>query len=163
MNEQSIHHYLSSCTLPEWESIPDFGLYMDQLLTYETRCFPEIGAYLDLTSTMVNNYVKTGLIDKPAGKKYSRDSIAQLLMVCLLKQTTPVESMKKLLHPSDGSCTRERYEQFRATQERIISAFSAIRDASPLSYALESASCHLISRLLLAETPVGPEDTRKKK
>lgn len=150
MNEQ-VNRYLSSCTLPDWESIPDLGLYMDQLLTYESRCFPEIGSYLGLTASMINNYVKAGLIDKPLGKKYSRDSIAQLLMVSLLKQTTPMESMKKLLHPGDGLSTEARYREFRLAQERIVATYGSRPETSALSYALESASCHLITRVMLAD------------
>ena len=47
--------------------------------------------------TSNNNYVKAGMMDKPSGKKYSRESLAQLLMIVQLKLTTPMDLMKTLL------------------------------------------------------------------
>ena len=53
--------------LPTWEEFPDFELYMDQLVSLGNR-------YLDnltdspITSSMVNSYVKKGLMARPDGK-----------------------------------------------------------------------------------------------
>jgi hypothetical protein len=80
--------------LPAWESLPDFGLYMDQLLTFTERCFPG-----EVTAGMINSYVKARLVERPQGKKYSRTALAQLLMVCCLKQATPLESLRALRKP----------------------------------------------------------------
>ena len=68
MTHDEILKRLEGCHLPEWDELPDFGLYMDQLVTYVGRTFPGISGRLDLTSSMINNYVKAGLIDKPTGK-----------------------------------------------------------------------------------------------
>ena len=40
--------------LPAWEDLPDFGLYMDLLLTCVERCYP--GA---LTAGMINSYAES--------------------------------------------------------------------------------------------------------
>ena len=66
--------------LPEWESLPDFGLYMDQLLIFTERYLPG-----GLTAGMVNSYVKNGLVKRPVGKKYDKESLAQILMTGILK------------------------------------------------------------------------------
>ena len=65
MTHDEILAQLQGCRLPEWEELPDFGLYMDQLVTYVARTFPGISGRLDLTPSMINNYVKVGLIEKP--------------------------------------------------------------------------------------------------
>ena len=93
MTHDEILKRLEGCRLPEWDELPDFGLYMDQLVTYVARTFPGISGRLDLTSSMINNYVKAGLIDKPTGKKYSREALAQLLMISLMKVSTPLDKI----------------------------------------------------------------------
>ena len=101
-----------------------------------------------LIYAMMNNYVKGGLVDRPVGKKYSRDSLAQLLMLCLLKSTTSMDTLKTLLHPAD-STTQELYASFRQAQERIAASFTAPPD--PIACALESSSYQYVCKLLLQE------------
>ena len=132
-----------------WEQLPDFGLYMDQLVTYVARTFPGISGRLDLTSSMINNYVKAGLIDKPTGKKYSREALAQLLMISLMKVSTPLDVMNKILHPESGTETKEMYSSFVATQRRVKNEIIAKGNIPALDYALESASLQLALRLLM--------------
>lgn len=72
---------------------------MNQLVTYVGKSLPGLGSRLELTSNIINNYVEVGL----AGEKYSREALAKPLIICLMKLTTPLEIMKTLLHPSDGT------------------------------------------------------------
>ena len=148
MTHDEILNRLEGCRLPEWDELPDFGLYMDQLVTYVARTFPGISGRLDLMSSMINNYVKAGLIDKPAGKKYSREALAQLLMISLMKVSTPLDVMKKILHPEGGTETKEMYISFVATQRRVKDEIIAKGNIPALDYALESASLQLALRLL---------------
>ena len=148
MTHDEILKRLEGCRLPEWDELPDFGLYMDQLVTYVARSFPGISGRLDLTSSMINNYVKAGLIDKPTGKKYSREALAQLLMISLMKVSTPLDVMNKILHPESGTETKEMYSSFVATQRRVKNEIIAKGNIPALDYALESASLQLALRLL---------------
>ena len=149
MTHDEILKRLEGCRLPEWDELPDFGLYMDQLVTYVARTFPGISGRLDLTSSMINNYVKAGLIDKPTGKKYSREALAQLLMISLMKVSTPLDVMNKILHPESGTETKEMYSSFVATQRRVKNEIIAKGNIPALDYALESASLQLALRLLM--------------
>ena len=148
MTHDEILKRLEGCRLPEWDELPDFGLYMDQLVTYVARTFPGISGRLDLTSSMINNYVKAGLIEKPTGKKYSREALAQLLMISLMKVSTPLDVMNKILHPEGGTETKEMYISFAATQRRVKNEIIAKGNIPALDYALESASLQLALRLL---------------
>ena len=148
MEHEAILACLRGCLLPDWDTLPDFGVYMDQMITYVNRSFPGIAGRFDLTPSMINNYVKAGVIEKPAGKKYSRDALAQLLMVIQLKLTTPMEDMKALLHPADGTQTRDLYLRFRQYQDQVVSEYQHQEDAPRLMYALKSSSQQLIQRLL---------------
>ena len=147
MTHDEILGHLQGCLLPDWETLPDFGLYKDQIISYISRSLPGISGRLDLTSSMINNYVKAGLIEKPSGKKYSREALAQLLMIVQLKKTTPMEYVKSLLHPDDGTTTEELYHQFRQYQEQVVSEFKKQEDAPGMMYALKSSSFQFIMQL----------------
>ena len=132
--------------LPAWESLPDFGLYMDQLLTFTERCFPG-----EVTAGMINSYVKARLVERPQGKKYSRTALAQLLMVCCLKQATPLESLRALLEGEDAGALYGRFRRdWLELQERL-----------PVSEGLDALGCAILAaayqnegrRLLEARRP----------
>ena len=72
--------------LPQWELLPDIGLYMDQVITLMDRTFSPALPKGEMTKSMVNNYVKVGMIPRPVGKKYDREHLAMLLMICVFKQ-----------------------------------------------------------------------------
>ena len=147
MTHDLIIEHLRGCLLPDWETLPDFGLYKDQLISFINRSLPGISGRLDLTASMINNYVKAGLIEKPTGKKYSREALAQLLMIVQLKLTTPMDLVKELLHPEDGTTTESLYTVFRQYQCQVLSEFQKQADAPRLMYALKSSTLQYITRL----------------
>lgn len=84
--------------------VPQLDLYMDQILSLFEQCLG--GSKRDpsdklLTKTMVNNYVKEGLITPVRGKKYTRQQIMQLLCVYHLKQTLRLNDIKALTGRDD--------------------------------------------------------------
>ena len=91
--------------LPQWELLPDIGLYMDQVITLMDRTFSPALPKGEMTKSMVNNYVKVGMIPRPVGKKYDREHLAMLLMICVFKQALSMESISRLLEVicRDGS------------------------------------------------------------
>ena len=52
----------------EWEQLPDFSLYMDQVLSYMDRQVIRFDGDDGLTAAMVNNYTKSGLAPGPRGR-----------------------------------------------------------------------------------------------
>ena len=48
----------------EWEALPDLNLYMDQVIGYMPRQLIQYGEGERLTSAMVNNYIKDGLLPR---------------------------------------------------------------------------------------------------
>ena len=66
--------------LPKWEEFPDFELYMEQLVSLGNRYL----AYFSetpLTSSMINSYVKKGLMSRPEKKRYRAEHIAELIVI----------------------------------------------------------------------------------
>ncbi|MBS1327819.1 MAG: DUF1836 domain-containing protein [Oscillospiraceae bacterium] len=70
-----------------WERLPELDLYMDQVITLMGKQLElfQVGEERLLTSSMINNYVKGGVLPRPSQKKYSRDHLAMLTMICMLK------------------------------------------------------------------------------
>ena len=138
----------------QWEQIPDLGLYMDQVITFiERQCK---ALYVEgeriFTPAMVNNYVKMGLVDRPDGKKYGRAQLAQLLMICMLKQAASAEGMKQLLIPSEGEDIQALYAHFCALQTEAFSVLSTeLPGLSPMTCAVRNAGYRLLCNFILTK------------
>lgn len=81
----------------KWELIPDIPLYMDQLKLYMMRQLIDLSEEDNLTSSMINNYSKMGILPRSQGKKYSKEHIAYLTNICLLKQVLQVKEVDSLI------------------------------------------------------------------
>lgn len=93
--------FLEAYRLPKWEEIPDFGLYMDQVITLLTQHLDYLpredkGDSL-VTPTAINNYVRLKIMPAPEKKRYRRVHLAYLLMICTLKQTMTIAQIQKII------------------------------------------------------------------
>lgn len=85
---------------PAWEELPSIPLYMDQVIFYlkdSLRLFERDEETSLLTSSMINNYVKNGVLPHPEKKKYGRKHLGSLMAVCMLKQVLSIQDIKTLL------------------------------------------------------------------
>ena len=80
-----------------WDQLPDFSLYMDQVLSYMDRQVIRFDEDDGLTAAMVNNYTKSGLVPRAEGKKYNRDHLAYLTAICVLKRVMSTRDMDLLI------------------------------------------------------------------
>lgn len=96
---------LTTFKLPRYEEIPTLDLYMDQLLGYLEDALRPLYHEDEkiITSSMVNNYVKQGLLAKTATKRYSRDHVAYLIVICALKQTFSIAEIVSLIRAQINS------------------------------------------------------------
>lgn len=110
---------------PRYAEFPQVELYMDQVLQVMEQAlalFDPPGREKLLTSTMVNNYVKQDLLPPPCKKRYGRDHLAYLLMICVLKQVLPIGDIYQLIHLQTATCpTGEAYDYFCDTLEAALS------------------------------------------
>ena len=79
-----------------WDDLPDIPLYMDQVVSYLSRQLSGLGEGDALTSAMINNYMKDGLLERANGKKYDQVHLAYLIAITALKQVMSVREMKVL-------------------------------------------------------------------
>lgn len=80
-----------------WETLPDIELYKDQVLNYMKRQHTLQSDDAQLTGAMINNYIKSGLLPRASGKKYTKDHLAYLTAICSLKQVLSVGETDILL------------------------------------------------------------------
>lgn len=80
-----------------WDQLPDFSLYMDQVLNYIDRQVIRFDEDDGLTAAMVNNYTKSGLVPRAEGKKYNRNHLAYLTAICVLKRVMSTRDMDLLI------------------------------------------------------------------
>lgn len=156
---------LAAYAPPAWDQLPDLGLYMDQVITYmERQCrtlYPVAGSIL--TPSMVNNYVKCGLVKRPVGKKYDRAQLAQLMMLCILKQVASLEEMKLLMTPPPGEDMQGLYAAFCKTQENVFESLAARPpEATAMQYAIEAAAFRSLCAQKLADQQPRAQASEKK-
>ena len=70
--------------LPRYRDLPAVGLYLDQTVQYVNACFRTFCG-VELTPSMVSNYVKKVYISNPVRKQYSAEQIAYLLFIAVAK------------------------------------------------------------------------------
>lgn len=95
-----------------WETLPDIELYMDQVVSYLPR--QSVGGKVpSMTSAMINNYVKDGLLPRACGKRYHKEHLIYLTAIGLLKNVLTVRDMKLLLDSEISEGTEAGfYEKF---------------------------------------------------
>jgi len=106
----------------EWEAFPDIGLYMDQLISYMPRQLIHYGEGESLTSAMVNNYIKEGLVPRADGKRYGPIHLGYLTAVCALKKILSVRDTGILLAAGQArnKTPEELYTYFCAALDRAL-------------------------------------------
>ena len=80
-----------------WNELPDIALYMDQLVSYLPRQLIRFDDSAPITSAMVNNYIKDGLVPRAEGKRYGPTHLGYLTAVAALKQVLSVREIGTLL------------------------------------------------------------------
>ena len=85
-----------------WHELPDISLYMDQIISYMPRQLIHFDDRDTLTSAMVNNYIKDGLVPRADGKRYSPTHLAYLTSVCALKKVLSVRDISSLIHSGEA-------------------------------------------------------------
>ena len=125
-------NYIGNYDLPAWESIPDFGLYMEQVVTFIKDCLKYIDGGEDdavITASAINNYVRKKYMPQPVKKRYYRKHLAYLIILCALKQALSMSDIQAVI-PMDASeeQLREFYESFVQQHKRAADYFIDLVD-----------------------------------
>lgn len=96
----------SSFNLPTYDQLPAMGLYLKQVVDYLQECVSPF-TNVKVTSSMVSNYVKHGLVDRPQQKRYSREQIAQLLFIVIAKNVLEQRHLRQAIHIQEDTYSLE--------------------------------------------------------
>lgn len=107
MIETDIQSSINELHIPRWDELPSVSLYLDQVVTLVNSCLSPILLLNQndnkkettvLTKTMINNYVKYNLIEAPEKKKYGKNQLAKLFVICILKQVYSMSDINSLIN-----------------------------------------------------------------
>lgn len=136
--------------LPRYHEIPDVGLYLDQTIKYINRCLAPLGC-MEITASMVSNYVKKGYIDSPVKKQYSDEQIARLLFITLAKSALSMENIARLFAMQRETYTAQvAYDYFCVELENILRYVFGLQDEMLTVGSSESVSKSMLRSTIIA-------------
>lgn len=97
--------------LPAYPEIPDVGLYLEQVTKYVSRYILPMHSF-SITASMVSNYVKKGLLEKPVKKLYYREQIADVFVIAVAKLVLSLEDIQILLERKKDEKPGQFYTRF---------------------------------------------------
>lgn len=159
----------------QWHELPDIALYMDQIISYMPRQLIHFDEGEALTSAMVNNYIKEGLVPRADGKRYGPIHLGYLTAVCALKKVLSVRDTGILLAAGQArnKTPEELYTYFCAALDRALADTADAIDENAtqedlprlaLDLALRSYANQLAcARILDILQPPQPEGQKKGK
>jgi len=111
---------ISRFHIPRWHELPNIDLFLEQVVTLINNSLEPYIFFVDtnkeendlLTKTMINNYVKHGIIEPPIKKQYSKSQVAKLFAICVLKQVYSMDDIKKLLTMALRTDIQISYDKF---------------------------------------------------
>lgn len=116
----ALSRWVADFRLPRYQEIPDVGLYLEQVTKYLSQYLSAVGE-VQLTPSMISNYVKKGLITNPVRKQYNRDQIAHLLFIALAKSVLSLEDVREFIRLQERTYTTQRaYDYFCGELEHML-------------------------------------------
>ena len=140
--------------LPRYAEIPTVGLYLEQTIKYINTFLSPLGC-LELTSSMVSNYVKKGLIPAPVRKQYYPEQICYLFFVALAKNLTSMENIDLLISVQRSTYSLPMsYDYMCEELENMLFYFFGLKDAPEDVGETESDEKNLLRGLIISAANV---------
>ena len=155
--------YLREYRLPEWDRLPDLGLYMEQVTVlmrqYLDYLPPELKEEQFITASTINNYVRMKIMPEPRRKRYYRIHLAYLIVILTHKQSLSITMIRDLLPPDQPEEEMEAFYRMYTARHRIVSEYfvqqvraaagSILDHEQPSQTAVENASDLIIASAMV--------------
>ena len=129
---------LNNFSFRNYEDLPELELYMDQVMKYldkQLYIFQTSTSDKQITTSMINNYVKGEVVPATIAKKYSKEHLAVIQEVCTLKQVLSIAEVKQVLDKTHkpGQENPESYNEFNllnstSTSNVVEETFKRLND-----------------------------------
>ena len=127
--KQRIADSVRNFRLPRYHEIPNVGLYLEQTSKYIAECLAPVQETA-ITSSMISNYVKKGLISNPVKKLYYRDQIAHLLFIMLAKSVVSLDNLYHFIRLQERTYPTERAYNYLVEEfENLLPFVFGLKDS----------------------------------
>lgn len=114
--------------MPRYQELPNVGLYLEQTAKYINGFLAPLGC-MEITTSMISNYVKKKLIDGPVKKQYYADQIAYLFFIAIAKNVLSMEHIRDLFERQQQTYTSQvAYDYFCSELENHIFYLFGLKD-----------------------------------
>ncbi len=118
--KQALAERMRGFHLPRYAELPNDGLYLHQTERYINDCLAPLGN-MEITSSMIRNYVKQGLVANPVQKRYYADQIGYLICITLLKHAASLECIQQMLCRQQSLYSKQvAYDYFCMEMENVL-------------------------------------------
>lgn len=129
---KSIHlekiNSIKNFRMPRYQELPNIGLYLEQTAKYINSFLEPLGC-MEITTSMISNYVKKGLIASPSKKQYYADQIAYLFFIAVAKNVLSMEHIQTLFSMQKQTYTNQvAYDYFCLELENMIFYLFGLKD-----------------------------------
>lgn len=119
--KKALAEQLEGFHLPRYSELPNMGLYLEQTTKYINQCLAPLGC-IEVTVSMIRNYVKMEMVAHPVKKQYYADQIAHLITITVLKSALSLEHIDLLFKRQRKTYTDQiAYDYFCMELENILS------------------------------------------
>ncbi len=126
--KEELTESLRNFRMPRYEQLPEMGLYLEQTVTLINEYLAPLQDTA-LTTSMVSNYVKKGLISRPEGKRYSREQIAYLIFIALAKTVLSLDDLQRFIAVQQRSYPVPRaYDYLCEELENLLGYVFGLKD-----------------------------------
>lgn len=114
--------------MPRYHEIPNVGLYLEQTAKYINSYLSPLGD-MEITTSMISNYVKKGYISNPIKKQYYADQIAYLFFIAIAKNVLSMENIQKLFEMQKQTQDAQiAYDYFCSELENMLQFIFGLKD-----------------------------------
>ena len=116
---------LNNFSFENYEKLPDLDLYMDQVIQYLDKTlfiFQNTSDDKQITPSMINNYVKGGVLPAPIKKKYNKEHLALIEEIATLKQVLSIADVKQVINSryDDTKSKADVFKEFNDLNNKNI-------------------------------------------
>jgi DNA-binding transcriptional MerR regulator len=126
--KQQMAEAIKSFHMPRYDELPNEGLYLEQTTQYINHVFAPLGC-MTITSSMISNYVKKGIIAPPIKKLYYAEQIAYLFYIAIAKNVLSLEHIVALREMQEKSYPKEiAYDYLCEELENVLFHVFGLKD-----------------------------------
>lgn len=147
--KKQIAEKIKDFRLPEYRELPNVGLYLEQVTKYINSFLAPLGC-MEITSSMVSNYVKKGVIDSPVKKLYYAEQIGYLFFVSIAKHVLTIENIMQLLNlQKDVYDSETAYNYFCKELQNVLWYICGLKDEMEQIGSMRNTEMKMIFRSII--------------